>query len=278
MGLRAWHGHRPDERRPDVRHQPGHRLQRRNQYALHLHSYYQSGNRRLPLNQPAGPWGIGAAALNPRSNWATNQHFRGAFSASNPEYYQNSNLYNTGADYARSNPQYLHEFLAFAPEYRRLFADRAQCVLRQNGPLTTSKVMARINQRAAELVNAIIAESARWGNAKGVALANYDKNAWLGAVQNVRDWVTHGSNQLLLNSLPINDPANPGNPRPGTGSLGPGRAEVIVSQLKNYRDGGLGRRRGTPGPWWVVNGLFPSLDAPTYSSWGGVVSSGAVIA
>ena len=188
-----------------------------------------------------GPWafGVNVTGPNPRVLWPTNQQFRGAYSATNPELYQNSFLYNNGNDLARTNPQYLHEFLAYASEYRRLFADRAQCLLRQGGPLTTPKVLAAIDARKAELENAVIAESARWGNAKGVALANYDKNAWLAAVQNIKDWVTHGSNQHVLNSLPIYE-AGGVTPRVGTGVAGPGRAEVLISQLRAYKDGGNG--------------------------------------
>jgi hypothetical protein len=188
-----------------------------------------------------GPWafGVNAVGPNPRVLWPTNQQFRGAYSATNPELYQNSYLYNNGNDLARGNPQYLHEFLAYSSEYRRMFADRAQCLLRQGGPLTTPKVLAAIDARKAELENAVIAESARWGNAKGVALANYDKNAWLAAVQNIKDWVTHGSNQHVLNSLPIYE-AGGITPRVGTGVPGPGRAEVLVSQLRAYKDGGNG--------------------------------------
>ena len=188
-----------------------------------------------------GPWAIGSSNIgpNPRVLWPTNQQFRGAFSATNPEIYNNSYLYNNGNDLARTNPQYLHEFLAYSSEYRRMFGDRANCLLRQNGPLTTASVLASVDARKAQLENAIIAESARWGNAKGVALANYDKNAWLGGVQNIKDWVTQGSNQHVLNSLPIYE-AGGVTPRVGTGVAGPGRAEVLISQLRAYKDGGNG--------------------------------------
>ncbi len=223
-----------------------------------------------------GPW---AVTTNVRPYYTSHQHFRGAFSTTNPEFYQNPIAYNNGADYGRSNPQYLHEFLAFSTEYRRLFADRAQCVLRQNGPLTTPRVIEAINARAVELENAVIAESARWGNAKGVALANYNKAAWQGAVQNIRDWVTQGSNQHLLNSLPIYE-AGGVTPRAGTGVPGPGRAEVLISQLKTYKDGAttvISPTASTDVAYtgtFIVPNLFPGVDAPVFSNWGGLVTSG----
>ncbi len=193
---------------------------------------YRSYNR-------LGPWafGNGAVTLNPRAPLPTFQQYRGDFSGTNPEYFWDPFYYNTGNDLARSNPQFLHEMLAFSSEYRRLFADRAQVMLRQGGPLTTPKVLARIDARKVQLENAVIAESARWGNAKGVALTNYDKNAWLAAVQNMKDWVIQGSNQHVLNSLPIYE-AGGVIPRAGTNVQGPGRAELLISQLKAYKDGG----------------------------------------
>ena len=157
-----------------------------------------------------------------------------------------------------------------------MFADRAQCMLRQDGPLTTPNVLATIDARYNMLVNAVIAESARWGNAKGTALANYDKQAWVDGVENLREWVRQGSNQHVLRALQINEGAVAGNPRAGTGIQGPGRAEVIIQQLRNYRDGGM-NNVGTAGPYWIVNGLFPGVDAPVFSLYGGVVSNGTTV-
>lgn len=222
-----------------------------------------------------GPWG--GASIVPRYFIPTNQQYLATsattWSTTNAEFYQSSDQYNTNTTYPRSNPQYLHENLAFASEYRRLFADRAQCVLRQGGPLTTAKVIAGIDKRAAQLTNAVIAESARWGNAKGVVLSNYDKNAWLGAVQNLKDWVLQGSNQHYLNSLQIRNPAVPTSLLPGVGSTGPGRAEVLIGQLRAYRDGGLNNANTATDTFWVVNGLFPGVDAPELSQYGGVVAN-----
>lgn len=214
-----------------------------------------------------GPWG--GAQFSPPAIFPSYTAYRGAYSATNPEYYQSFAMYNVLTDYTKSNPEFVHENLAFATEYRRMFADCAQAMLRQNGPLITSRAIARINDRANQLSPAIIAESARWGNAKGVTLANYNKPAWEGAVQNMRDWVTHGSNQHVLNSLSIQGLA-------GTGVNGPGRAELLISQLRNYHDGTLAVQNYNinSGPYWVIDGLFPNLDAPVLGNWGGTVATG----
>ena len=70
-----------------------------------------------------------------------------------------------GSSRDRFNPQWLHQQLAAHPEYRMRFADRTHRHFFNQGLLTPDVSTARFMARAAEIDLAIIAESARWGDA-----------------------------------------------------------------------------------------------------------------
>ncbi|HHV00381.1 MAG TPA: hypothetical protein GXX76_11085 [Bacteroidales bacterium] len=63
-------------------------------------------------------------------------------------------------------PQWLHHKLTSNAEYRLRFADRAYKRFTAGGVLSPGKCINRFNARKAEVEMAIIAESARWGDAK----------------------------------------------------------------------------------------------------------------
>ena len=65
-----------------------------------------------------------------------------------------------------SNPQSMHLKLMANAEYAQRFADRVQKAFFGNGVLIPTNNTARLNTRANQIATAIIAESARWGNAK----------------------------------------------------------------------------------------------------------------
>ena len=137
-------------------------------------------------------------------------------------------------DFTRSNPQYIHEDLAKNAEYRLAFADRAhRALVTPGGALTQPAVEARINERAVTVENVIDAEAVRWGS------PTLNKTTWLGAKAEVFDWIDRGSNQ---------EPAN-----------GPGRTELLLSQLHAYSDGAL----------------YPALDAPVYAQNGNTTPIGS---
>jgi len=72
-----------------------------------------------------------------------------------------------GAQWPYFNPHWLHEQLARNnAEYRMLFADHVYRHFFNDGLLTPVASIARIQRRAAQIELAIIAESARWGDAK----------------------------------------------------------------------------------------------------------------
>jgi|GEM_PF-582309 len=179
--------------------------------------------------------------------------------------YKGQGMYNQLATYIKSNPEYFHENLASCIEYRMLFWDRAyRHLTRTGGALTQPVVMATIDARAATVRTAIIAESARWGDAKGVAAVDYLPSGWEESITQLKDWVAQGSNAEYLASIPTQ--ANP------TGTQGLGRAGRLKAQLRGYLDKVvLSDATNTALP------LYSSLEAPDFSSLGGVVTSGTTV-
>lgn len=64
------------------------------------------------------------------------------------------------------NPGQLHYVLRASPEYRRRFADRVQQLFFNHGPYTTTALSNRYLRLSMEIDKAVVAESARWGDAK----------------------------------------------------------------------------------------------------------------
>jgi hypothetical protein len=69
-------------------------------------------------------------------------------------------------DVLHFNPQWLHYKLCANAEYRLRFADRAYKYLTSGGLLSPAKAKELFQKRVAEIDTAIIAESARWGDAQ----------------------------------------------------------------------------------------------------------------
>jgi len=94
--------------------------------------------------------------------------------------------FTSSSTFEQFNPHTLHERLARDnAEYRMAFADRIAELCYNGGLLTDAKGIARVDRRAAQLDTAIIAHSARWGNG-----TTRNRPDWLGAVQNVRNFIT----------------------------------------------------------------------------------------
>ena len=97
------------------------------------------------------------------------------------------------------NPHWLHEALARdSEEYRTRFADRVHKYFDNDGLLTPDAATSVIDARAAVVDTAIVAESARWGDSKRTV--PYDKDDWLNAVQQVRDWISN-RNQTVIDQF-----------------------------------------------------------------------------
>jgi hypothetical protein len=144
-------------------------------------------------------------------------------------------LVNNGRTFANFNPHWMHEQLAqFNSDYRQRFIDRVHEVFADDGIFGDANVIALLRKRAAEIDKAIIAESARWGDAQR-ATRPYTKTDWERAVfgpTGVIAWVTS---------------------RMG----GAGRREEVLGQLRRV-------------DWYPVVGH----NAPTLSQNGGRVDAG----
>ena len=133
------------------------------------------------------------------------------------------------SSFNRSNPQYMHEDLAWNEEYRIAFADRVHKHFFNGGAFDDSAALARLNSRQQTITEAINAELARWGDSRTY-------NNWLNAIQDVVDFINIG---LTDNTI-----------------AGIGRNATVVAQLRAYDHEGS-------------KPLYPLIDAPVYSQNGG---------
>ena len=139
-------------------------------------------------------------------------------------------------DYARSNPEFIHEDLAWNPEYRTLFGDRAHRHFFNNGVMTDANVLARMSALAAMIDSAIWGESARWGDS--VRSTPFVRSDWLAANNRLFNFIRFGT----------------------TASSGPGRVAELLRQLRGYDAG--------------TKPLYPLVNAPVFSQHGGVIPAG----
>ena len=180
----------------------------------HEHGMDSNGRGSQDSYNRVGPWGGSGT-----NNWGQGQ-------------------YGTRETFLKSNPQYLHELLAYSAEYRQRFADRVQRHFFNGGALTQQKAIARVNELAGQVDKIIHAEAARWGS------TSLNRNAWLSAKTAVDNFINRG-----------------GTPQSGqTQFAAQPRNSLVIQQLQGYTDNG-------PKP------LFPTLAAPTFNApFGGPVS------
>ena len=108
----------------------------------------------------------------------------------------NHENFESGVEYF--NPQWLHQQLMANDDYRIEFADKIYESHFNDGVMTAENQLARLETVRAEIDQAIIAESARWGDAKQTSpLLRQD---WLGAINNLRSFVNN-RNDSFLNQL-----------------------------------------------------------------------------
>ena len=104
-----------------------------------------------------------------------------------------------GRPYNKSNPAYIRYYIEeSSPEFRLRFADKAHQYLFNDGPLTTSKVLAKLQHRKETVSKVIIAESARWGDS--ARSDPYDKEDWENAVKRLENEI-RGRRNVFLNHL-----------------------------------------------------------------------------
>jgi hypothetical protein len=87
------------------------------------------------------------------------------------------------------NGHFLHEQLVQNTEYRIAFADRVHKRMFNGGLMTADKAVAMLMNRADEIDTAIIAESARWGDALNDSVPHNKDDHWVPAVNSVVNWL-----------------------------------------------------------------------------------------
>jgi hypothetical protein len=117
------------------------------------------------------------------------------------------------------NPQTIHQYLTVHPEYKMMFADRVHKHFFNDGPMTVEGAQQIFASRTSEIDMAIIAESARWGDAK--THPPRTKNDWLSEI----GWV-------LNTYMPV-------------------RTEIVINQFRNK-----GWYPLVDAPEFKVNGVF----------------------
>ncbi len=104
-------------------------------------------------------------------------------------------LTTAGANFAYFNPHWLHEQLANQNrEYRLRFADRAQELFFNGGLLSADRVWQTMTDLSSQIDTAIIAESARWGDA--TVSEPRTRNTWLEALTFLRNYI-YGTSSTL---------------------------------------------------------------------------------
>jgi len=162
-------------------------------------------------------------------SFSSTQHVTGHFATDNVTPVAGSTL-------VYFNPRWLHLRLVQNPNYLRRFGDRVQKNLFNGGPLSAAAGTARWAAMRAVLSPAMIAESARWGDAK------------VASPRLVSDWNSACNGFFNPNNTPV------------TGTL-VSRPASFITLLRDTTKRGYA--------------LFPSIDAPVLSQNGGIVTPGA---
>ncbi|MBN1415863.1 MAG: lamin tail domain-containing protein [Bacteroidales bacterium] len=118
----------------------------------------------------------------------------------------NDNITNSptiaGEDFERFNPAWLHQKLMENRDYRQKFADRAWHHLFNKGALTADKNSERFMFRAGEIDQAIIGESARWGDVYGSTIIPYTKiDTWLPVVAKFQENYFPKRTDIVINQF-----------------------------------------------------------------------------
>jgi hypothetical protein len=103
-------------------------------------------------------------------------------------------------DFSAFHPQWLHFKLSFNEEYRIRFMDRAHRHLSGEGALTRNKLEERLRIREEQIDQAIVAESARWGDAKTGAPFTRDDH-WVPQVNKIRNDYFPYRGDIVINQL-----------------------------------------------------------------------------
>ncbi len=109
----------------------------------------------------------------------------------------NSPNFEVGVDWF--NPQWLHQQLMANDEYRMQFADAVQFAFFNDGPLSTVAMLDKVTTEANKIDLAVVAESARWGDAKRAIPLG--QNDFRNAIDALRNNYLPARNNIVLNQL-----------------------------------------------------------------------------
>ena len=93
----------------------------------------------------------------------------------------------------------MHQQLTRHPEYRTRFGDRVQRAFFNEGPLTTANAQGLLDSRSIQISQAIIAESARWGDQHNEPPLTW--NTWSTEVDWLRDFFLAQRGDIVLDQL-----------------------------------------------------------------------------
>ncbi|WP_167546579.1 lamin tail domain-containing protein [Stieleria maiorica] len=111
----------------------------------------------------------------------------------------NSPNYEGGVAYF--NPQWLHQQLMANDEYRMRFADTVQWAFFNDGPLSETALIEKLDHEAAKIETAVIAESARWGDAKRGTNPPLTQADFLNAVAGLRNGYLTARNPIVIDQF-----------------------------------------------------------------------------
>jgi hypothetical protein len=106
----------------------------------------------------------------------------------------------TAAGVTSFQPQWLHEKLTANPEYRMRFADRASLRFAPGGVFSPEKCLERFRLRKGQIDMSIIAESARWGDAKTVSPRN-KLDDWIPELNDIENRLFPVRTQIVVNQM-----------------------------------------------------------------------------
>ena len=132
-----------------------------------------------------------------------NEHNLGTSRDGDPKddnvFYDETAPTSTGGSASSFNPKYLHQQLTRHPEYRTRFGDRVQRAFFNEGPLTTANAQGLLDSRSIQISQAIIAESARWGDQHNEPPLTW--NTWSTEVDWLRDFFLAQRSDIVLDQL-----------------------------------------------------------------------------
>ena len=173
------------------------------------------------------------------------------------------------SDITSFHPQWIHFRLSDNPEYRIRFADRAWRHFSDTGVFAPDKSLDRLEKRVSEADIAVVAESARWGDARRTGAPYTKAGNWIPEINKIRTRFIPERTRIVINQLKqaglyplIKAPVI---------STGNG----IISQDQTLINGPINVTIGNPNP---AGTIYYTLDGSDPRKIGGGVNKGVLFA